>query len=293
MMNDIRAVSSSETDKNATRFWRHRFRITIQEESTFQERKAFLMSGRRIVFTLLGFMAIIIMAAYFFIAHTPFTKYLVPGYVAESYRHDAMVARLQTDSALRQIELQERYLGSLRTILDGGVPLSLDSLKNTLGLVEGGLPAADSVDLALREKVESEDQFSLKRNGPDLGLDDGFGVQPVVGVVSDGFNLVHGHIGVDISAADGVLVHSVEDGVVLISAYTAEHGYVMAIQHRNDKVSIYKHSSSLLKGVGDVVRAGDGIAVVGSSGSQSTGTHLHFEWWVKGKPIDPSPWLLN
>ena len=293
MMNDIRAVSSRETDKNASGFWRHRFRITIQEESTFQERRAFLMSGRRIVFTLLGFVSIVAFAAYFLVAHTPLTKYVVPGFIAENYKEDVLIARLQTDSAIRQIELQEKYLGSLRIILDGGVPVSIDSLEDNSSLMGGNLPAADSVDLALRERVESEDRFSLKRNGPNLGSDDGFDVQPVIGVVSDGFNLVHGHVGVDISAAEGILVHSVEDGVVLISAYTTEHGYVIVLQHRNDKVSIYKHNSSLLKDVGDVVRAGDGIAVVGSSGSLSTGTHLHFEWWVRGKPVDPSPWLLN
>tara|TARA_B110000444_G_C18846904_1_gene602615 strand:+ start:3234 stop:4115 length:882 start_codon:yes stop_codon:yes gene_type:complete len=292
MLNDIRAVLSNETEKNTPGFWRRRFRITIQEESTFQERRAFLMSGRRIVFTALGFVTIVVLTSYFFIAQTPLTQYLVPGYIAESYKQDALTARLQADSALKQLELQEIYLGSLRTILSGGVPLSLDSLDGGSCLIGGGLPAADSVDMALREKVEGEDRFSLKRNGPNLDSDDGFDVQPVLGVVSDGFSFVHGHVGVDISSSGGVLVRSVEDGVVIISTYTAEHGYVMVVQHRNDKVSIYKHSSSLLKGVGDVVRAGDGIAVVGSSGSQSTGTHLHFEWWVRGKPIDPSPWLL-
>jgi murein DD-endopeptidase MepM/ murein hydrolase activator NlpD len=77
----------------------------------------------------------------------------------------------------------------------------------------------------------------------------------------------------------------------LISDYTVEHGYVIAIQHRNNRISIYKHNASLLKEVGELVQMGDVIASVGNSGTQTTGPHLHFEWWVNGQPIDPAPWL--
>jgi murein DD-endopeptidase MepM/ murein hydrolase activator NlpD len=119
----------------------------------------------------------------------------------------------------------------------------------------------------------------------------GFDFQPVGGGISDGFDLSHGHFGVDLEAAEGVLVHAVDDGTVLISDYTVEHGYVIAIQHRNNRISIYKHNASLLKEVGELVQMGDVIASVGNSGTQTTGPHLHFEWWVNGQPIDPTPWL--
>lgn len=119
----------------------------------------------------------------------------------------------------------------------------------------------------------------------------GFDFQPVVGGVSDVFDLSAGHRGVDIEAAEGVLIHSVDDGTVLMSDYTVEHGYVIVVQHRNNRVSIYKHNASLLKEVGDLVKKGSAIASIGNSGTQTTGPHLHFEWWVNGQPIDPSPWL--
>jgi murein DD-endopeptidase MepM/ murein hydrolase activator NlpD len=50
----------------------------------------------------------------------------------------------------------------------------------------------------------------------------------------------------------------------------------------NDLVSIYKHNSVLLKKVGDKVKAGEAIAIVGNSGELTTGPHLHFELWLKG-----------
>jgi murein DD-endopeptidase MepM/ murein hydrolase activator NlpD len=66
---------------------------------------------------------------------------------------------------------------------------------------------------------------------------------------------------------------------------------VIAIQHKNDYVSLYKHNSSLLKEVGDFVNAGDHIAVIGSSGELSSGPHLHFELWHKGTPTNPEDYI--
>lgn len=291
-MCDIRAVANHENYKEKSRFWRHRFRITAQEESTFQERKTFLLSGRRIVGVLASSVLLISLLTYFFVAHTPLTKYVVPGYVAQAFHEDAKFARAQADSALYQLYLHEKYLSSIRVILDGGVPdfagaASLDSVLQSAST----LPDPGGGDQDLRSRVESEDRFALKRSGPTSGGEVGFSFSPVKGVVSDGFDLSRGHIGVDIVAAEGELIHSVEDGVILISTYTAGNGYVIVVQHNNNRVSVYKHNSALLKEVGDVVQTGDPIAAVGSSGHESTGPHLHFEWWVKGRPVDPAPWL--
>ena len=251
-----------------------------------------MLSGRRIVAIVSGCVLGVVLVAYFIVAQTPLTKFLVPGYVAQTYHDDAKLARSQADSALAKLHLHERYLASIKTILDGGVPdfegvASLDSVA----LSSSNLPDAGDEDHVLRSRVEEEDRFALKRSGPEVGGEVGFSFSPLKGVVSDGFDLGRGHIGVDIVAAEGELIHSVDDGAVMISTYTAENGYVVVVQHNNNRLSVYKHNSSLLKEVGDIVLAGDPIAAVGSSGHESTGPHLHFEWWVKGRPIDPSPWL--
>ena len=281
-----------ENEKQTSRFWRHRFRITIQEESTFQERKAFLLSGRRIVALLSGCVCLIALITYFFIAQTPLTKYVVPGYVAKSFHEDAALAKTQVDSALKLLQQHERYIASLQAILDGGVPdftdaTSLDSVLQNASV----LPDAGEGDKELRERIEEEDRFALKRSGPIVGGEFGFSFSPLTGLLSDGFDLTRGHLGVDIVAAEGELIHAVDDGAVIISTYTAENGYVVVVQHSNSRLSVYKHNSALLKEVGDLVRAGDPLAAVGSSGHESTGPHLHFEWWVKGWPVDPTPWL--
>ena len=241
-----------------------------------------------------GFVGLISLLSYFLIAHTPLTKYIVPGYVAKSFHEDARMAQLQADSALVQLGLHERYINSLKIILEGGVP-TIEGVATLDSVVGAGvnLPIAGGEDLALRGKVEEEDRFALKRSGPQSAGEIGFSFPPLSGAVSDGFDLGHGHLGVDIIAPEGAMIHAVDEGAVLISTYTAENGYVLVVQHSNNRLSVYKHNASLLKEVGDIVRTGDPVATVGNSGTETTGPHLHFEWWVKGRPIDPAPWLAE
>lgn len=291
MLADIRDVSNTEKDKNKKRFWRQRFRITIQEESTFHERRAYLLSGRRITSIIAGLVLFIVGFTYLVVAHTPLNEYLVPGFVANKFRVDAAIAKQQSDSALVILSSQKKYLKNLKSILSGEIPVDINIDSVVIESFEGDLPEASGEDYALRARVEREDRFALRRSGPESLSTLGFDFQPVLGRVSDGFDLSLGHRGVDIEAAEGVLVHTVDAGVVLISDYTVEHGYVIVVQHRNNRVSIYKHNASLLKEVGDLVKTGDAIASIGNSGTQTTGPHLHFEWWVNGQPIDPSPWL--
>ena len=86
-------------------------------------------------------------------------------------------------------------------------------------------------------------------------------------------------------------ISSVLDGTVIVSTWTAETGYIIVIQHQKNFISIYKHNSILLKSVGDFVKAGDHIAVIGNSGELTSGPHLHFELWHNGEPVDPENYI--
>jgi murein DD-endopeptidase MepM/ murein hydrolase activator NlpD len=79
---------------------------------------------------------------------------------------------------------------------------------------------------------------------------------------------------------------------VVFSSWTYDTGYVIGIQHSNNLVSFYKHNSNLLKSTGDKVLAGDIIATIGNTGELTTGPHLHFELWFKGKPINPKELII-
>jgi len=112
-------------------------------------------------------------------------------------------------------------------------------------------------------------------------------LEPVHGIVTQGFNPVKGHTGVDYGVKPGSPVYSSAGGLVIFSDYTPDNGLMIIIQHDGGFVTVYKHCSNLLKKVRDFVGQGELIALSGNSGENSTGPHLHFELWQFGKPIDP------
>jgi len=100
------------------------------------------------------------------------------------------------------------------------------------------------------------------------------------------------HTGIDIVAKEGSVIRSVADGVVVFSNWTYEGGNVIIIDHLNEFISFYKHNKRLLVGEKSLVRRGQPIALMGNSGV-SSGTHLHFEIWKNGKPVDPKNYIIN
>ena len=118
--------------------------------------------------------------------------------------------------------------------------------------------------------------------------------RPTQGLVASSFNTLDSHFGVDIAASPNQSVVSVLDGTVLVSSFTAESGYTICVVHPGELVSVYKHCESLLRKSGDKVRQGEVIALVGrnTGGGETPGSHLHFELWYQGQPIDPEKYIL-
>jgi murein DD-endopeptidase MepM/ murein hydrolase activator NlpD len=100
------------------------------------------------------------------------------------------------------------------------------------------------------------------------------------------------HEGVDFMSPPGTPIHASAGGVVVYSDTHPEYGNMVEVDHGNDIVTRYAHASRLLVKVGQVVRRGDKIAEVGSTG-RSTGNHLHFEVRYKGMAQNPERFLQN
>ena len=98
------------------------------------------------------------------------------------------------------------------------------------------------------------------------------------------------HEGIDFAAPTGTAIVAAAGGVVIAAEYHHQFGNMLEIDHGNDIVTRYAHASKLLMKVGDIVRRGQQIAHVGSTG-RSTGAHLHFEVLVKGVQQDPHKFL--
>lgn len=98
------------------------------------------------------------------------------------------------------------------------------------------------------------------------------------------------HEGIDFAAATGTPIVAAAGGVVIGAEFHPQYGNLLEIDHGNDIVTRYAHASRLLKKVGDIVRRGEHIADIGSTG-RSTGPHLHFEVLVRGVPQNPHKFL--
>jgi murein DD-endopeptidase MepM/ murein hydrolase activator NlpD len=98
------------------------------------------------------------------------------------------------------------------------------------------------------------------------------------------------HEGIDFAATVGTPIIAAAGGVVIAAEYHHDFGNMLEVDHGNDIVTRYAHASRLLVKVGDIVRRGQHIADIGSTG-RSTGPHLHFEVLVKGMPQNPGKFL--
>lgn len=98
------------------------------------------------------------------------------------------------------------------------------------------------------------------------------------------------HEGIDFAAVTGTPIVAAAGGVVIAAEYHHQFGNMVEIDHGNDIVTRYAHCSRLGVKVGDIVRRGQHIADIGSTG-RSTGSHLHFEVLVKGIQQDPHKFL--
>ena len=98
------------------------------------------------------------------------------------------------------------------------------------------------------------------------------------------------HEGVDYVVDAGTPIHASAGGVVAYAGLHPQYGNMVEVDHGNDIVTRYAHASKLLVKVGQVVRRGEKIAEVGTTG-RSTGNHLHFEVRYKGSAQNPVRFL--
>lgn len=267
-------------------------------DDTLEERFTFRLS-RMNVFIALGTMVIVlIFLTSFLIAFTPLREY-IPGYTNVGFTKRLYALQLKTDSIERALVAKDEFISSLRDVINGkdlteDKPVTGDSLKR-YGNIKIKRSAEDSL---LRLEVENHAKYNLYKNDPiensvkqKTTIGGTLLFTPLKGVVTNTFNLSQRHYGVDIASRQNETVKVVLDGTVILCNWTLETGYVIAVQHSQNILSVYKHNSALLKKAGDYVRAGDPIAIVGETGELQTGPHLHLELWSDGTPVDPKVYI--
>lgn len=276
------------------------YRLVISNDETFEEVSSYRLTLLNVY--VLASTVVVVTAALVLslIIFTPLKKY-IPGYADFSASTEAIKMNRQIDEMDTQLRAQRLYTENFRKILVGDVQPPEendfkeeefpDSALNVVRIEE---------DEKLRQEVELEESRAANRAGKgavgreivEPRLEQIHFTSPMSGEVSAGFMAEKKHFGLDISAPKNTAVKSTLEGVVISSDWTLETGNTIAIQHANNLVSFYKHNSKLLKSVGDVVKAGEAIAIIGNTGTLTDGPHLHFELWFRGKPVNPTDYVL-
>lgn len=271
---------------------RNKYRLVILNDDTFEEKLSLKLS-RLNVFLISGISAIALIAATtLLIAFTPLREY-IPGYSSTALKRRAYKLSIATDSLEQHLNYQKRYLLNLQYLLEGKDPLVMSDSTLDDSVVEVKLQERLSKpESILSRYVEEEERFSIQADAKDDRLEGTMRFfPPVKGLVTDSFSIQEKHLGVDVVAEENTVAKAAQEGVVILSQWTAQTGYVLVIQHPERYLSVYKHNAALLKEQGDAVKAGESVAIIGDTGSLSTGPHLHFELWYDGYPVNPLDYL--
>jgi murein DD-endopeptidase MepM/ murein hydrolase activator NlpD len=227
------------------------------------------------------------------IAYTPFREF-IPGYPDETTRRNIIANVKRLDSLELELTKRDRYFSNLNKIFAGEEPENYETVADTATSYENIDFSRSNEDSILRSLIRREDYLEMgfvERNKSNRLISQVHFFTPLKGIVTNSFNIMNDHYGTDIVAATNEVVKAALAGTVTMANWTLETGYVIQVQHDNNIISVYKHNAELLKHVGDYVKVGEPIAIMGNSGELTTGPHLHFELWYKGTPLNPEDYI--
>ena len=276
-------------------FWKNikfKYKLTVTNENTLEEIVGIHVSKLNGLSVLLSAVTVIFLIAALIIAFTPLRNYL-PGYMNTEVREQVVLNALRADSLQWVLERQRMYIMNVQDIISGNVkPDSIHSIDSLTVVRSEELMERTQAEEEFRKQYEETERYNLTTIDNSASTTGLIFFRPTRGMLSSGFDANKKHFGIDIAANPNESVLSTLDGTVIMATYTADTGYVIQVQHGQNLISIYKHCGSLLKKEGDTVKAGEAIALVGNTGEKTTGPHLHFEIWNRGRALDPSKYIV-
>jgi murein DD-endopeptidase MepM/ murein hydrolase activator NlpD len=273
----------------------HRYEVVVRDEENFEEKRTFSYSHTKALVLVVPILVLMFILGF----------WLAPrqsGKILQSSQELQMKKQLLSltntvDSLLEVTNQYERYYQNFRKAIEGDVKdLRADTskiLKNQVAQTDTIQDYISQADLNLRKEYESMN-ISLKETkmGKEETKLQGISFfPPIKGTITERFDAKNKHFGIDLVAKANEPIKAAADGTVILASWTEDTGNVIAIQHQGEIVTFYKHNAALFKKVGDFVKAGDVIAIIGNTGRLSSGPHLHFELWYKGNAINPEKFV--
>lgn len=272
-----------------------RYHLKIFNDETFQETWFVKFSRLKVYIIIISLSIFLITLIFSLIAYTP-VRELIPGYPNKFVRKSLLENEVRFDSLEHALHMKDRFILSFQNILEGKEPLDFSDIgdDSSISATDPGV-ARSSGDSIIRAMVEQEQSYNLTLFDEvdyNPSLREIYFYCPMHGILSGKYNLEANHFGVDVLAEKNEVVYATLSGTVINASWDVESGYMIQIQHDNNLISIYKHNSDIMKVQGEIVKAGEAIAIIGNSGELTTGPHLHFELWYNGKAINPEEYIV-
>jgi murein DD-endopeptidase MepM/ murein hydrolase activator NlpD len=265
---------------------RFKYKLSLLNESTLAEVWHIRLNRIGVILIVIFVLIVLFFLNTFLLLKTPLKKF-TPGYLDSEIRTELIQETIKMDSLLSEIRKNEDYLNAVRNVIAGDIKIDSIMTIDSIVLLErySTFLEASEAEKKFREDFENEEKYNLSVIETKQNQDLLVFSAPTRGIIIENFNL-NKHNGIDISTSANESVVSVIDGTILFTGYTVNESYVIIVQHADNHISFYKNNSTLLKHIGDRVKAGEAIAIVGKN-DKSEGGFLHFEIWKDGIPLNP------
>lgn len=272
----------------------NKYRFTILNENKKEENAhRFSIRPLSVLMTLFFLFVLVVIVLYLIVVYTPVGT-LIPGYINKRTKEELISSNIRIDSITYEMAKQERYIANIKAILNGD--MTLDSIKNSPQHI-----TSDSIDIESSElerefvkEWEERESYNLTSQATNVNEIQSLNLfRPAQGEIIRAFDISNSHFGVDIAEVPGESIRAVHDGTVVMSDFTANDGYTIVIQHRENMISVYRNCYRLMKEIGDKVTKGEAIGTFINRKAEDNGNKrfLHFELWHRGKPLDPNIYI--
>lgn len=273
-----------------------KYQLVIRKEENLEEKSTFGFTyGKVLVLLFVVFMSIF--AGSLYLSQTLLARWFDPRYAQREMDNKLYQLRLRVDSLAREEEEKAEFIENFKRVLNGDTSNSFVDAPTALKEQTKPIKPVSTAKLApsdsqFRKDFEQSELSLISLTSSKYSeLSETFFFTPITGFISDRYDVKKAHYGVDIVAKSNEPVKCIADGTVIVASWTQDAGYVIAIQHRGNLLSVYKHNAELLKKVGSFVNAGEIISIVGNSGEMTSGPHLHFELWYNGNSLNPEEFV--
>jgi murein DD-endopeptidase MepM/ murein hydrolase activator NlpD len=260
---------------------RRSYVLALVNRRTFEQKGSIALTPLNLLFLFAGGFMLMVFLLSLLVSFTPIKRF-IPGFPGKAMEERSIQAMAKADSLEYELHAMKEHFRRMRSVLDGRLDKSDTSGKHSLA----SIAPLDSIRSSTRDV-----RVRKKKASGSIPMQE-YLFPPLRGSLTDAFDPPGHHFGVDLTASEGASIKATYEGTVVFSSWTPGEGNVIQIQHPHGLLSVYKHNSVLLKEAGQKVRTGDPIAIIGNTGSMTTGPHLHFELWYRGDPVDPEKLMV-